>query len=216
MRVYRLLSTEYGLLALRNQRLKVATFDDLNDPFELLSAKLSTPQLRRAVSGFKTFMQGKLGILCFGSHWKSSVIWSHYADKHRGMCLGFDIPDDSAIPVRYVGARAALRFQNDVESEGVETQFALDLLRSKFKGWKYEEEVRMYVDLDADTQVDEGLHFFRFGDELQLREVILGPNCPLTLAEIRAQVELIRPRVTLTKARLAFRTFNVVANRAAT
>lgn len=215
MRVFHMLSNRHGVSALKDERLKVAQFEDLNDPFELLSARLPTPAIRQALAGFKQFMHGKLGVLCFGRDWNSPVMWSHYADKHRGMCLGFDIPDDLAITIRYVSGREALRFQNDVESEGVDTNFALNLLRSKFNGWKYEKEVRMYLDLDADTQRDHDLHFYSFGRDLKLREVVLGPRCESTVADIRRLVDHLCPNVKLTQSRLAFETFRVVTNRAA-
>ena len=42
------------------------------------------------------------GLLCFSRHWYSPALWAHYADNLKGMCLGFDIPDDkSAQAVQY-------------------------------------------------------------------------------------------------------------------
>ncbi len=25
--------------------------------------------------------------------WSNPVIWAHYGDKHRGLCLGFEVPE---------------------------------------------------------------------------------------------------------------------------
>ena len=49
----------------------------------------------------ETFIRAS-GLLCFSRHWYSPALWAHYADNHKGMCLGFDIPDDeSAQAVQY-------------------------------------------------------------------------------------------------------------------
>jgi hypothetical protein len=36
MRVYKFLTAEFGMKSLREKRLKISIFDDLNDPFDLL------------------------------------------------------------------------------------------------------------------------------------------------------------------------------------
>jgi len=35
----------------------------------------------------------QIGICCFSSGWNSVAMWSHYADSHRGICLGYDARD---------------------------------------------------------------------------------------------------------------------------
>lgn len=41
MRVYKFLDKKWALVALRDRRLKIGTYDNLNDPFELLPFKTS-------------------------------------------------------------------------------------------------------------------------------------------------------------------------------
>lgn len=51
-----------------------------------------------------SFKQSTLGVACFTELWNDPIMWSHYADKHRGVMFGFDIrhPDFSQIqPVEY-------------------------------------------------------------------------------------------------------------------
>jgi len=31
------------------------------------------------------------GVLCLTPHWDNLLMWAHYGDAHRGICLGFDI-----------------------------------------------------------------------------------------------------------------------------
>lgn len=42
------------------------------------------------------YFRGKLrnvGVCCFSRCWNSVAMWSHYADSHRGICLGYDAGD---------------------------------------------------------------------------------------------------------------------------
>lgn len=213
MRVYHLLPARYAIADLQFQRLKVATFQDLNDPFELLAAKLPTRAIRKAFAAFKRHMHARMGILSFGPTWANPLMWTHYADNHRGICLGFDINDQLAISVKYVSARTALRFSDDLETKGIDPAFAFKLMRSKFGGWAYEKEVRMYVGLDESVQED-GLYFYRFGADLTLREVISGPRCPIPLAELVELTSTLKATINVRKARLAFNSFTVVRNKA--
>ena len=48
MRVYHFVNLEFGLDDLRRRRLKIATLNELNDPFELFGINLTDPALRHA------------------------------------------------------------------------------------------------------------------------------------------------------------------------
>jgi Protein of unknown function (DUF2971) len=211
VRLYHLCPANHALQNLERKRLKVATFEDLNDPFELLSAKLSTRSLRAAFQGFKRSVHGRMGLLCFAPHWENPLMWSHYADKHRGICLGFDVSDQYAIPVKYIGARAAVRFRDDLGARRIDPTFAFELMCSKYEGWSYEEEIRMYVGFH-ETEPESGLHFYRFGTDLVLREVILGPRCSVPFRTVKALASAASKPPKVLKARLAFNSFRVVQN----
>ena len=54
--------------------------------------------------------------------------------------------------------------------------------------------------------------FYPFDDFVQLREVIIGPLCATQKEDIEDALKTYQDTVTITKARLAFRTFRVVEN----
>jgi hypothetical protein len=89
------------------------------------------------------------------------------------------------------------------------------LIRTKFRDWKYEDELRLFTKLDHST-AQGGLHFLPFSKRLQLREVILGPRCSLPVAGVRKLVATFPVKVSVIKARIAFTRFEVLENRAAT
>lgn len=87
-RVYHMMQDKWALVAIDDQRLKISRFEDLNDPFELLAMNRHTQAARKASKQFRAAFNASQGLLCFGADWSNSVMWSHYADKHKGICLG--------------------------------------------------------------------------------------------------------------------------------
>ena len=203
MRVYHFISDEFGLKDLKERRLKIARITELNDPFEFLSVDLSDRDLRRAMKDTKEELSKSNGLLCFSKNWKNPVMWSHYADKHRGICLGFDMPQVPPTKVEYVKKRLP-------KPAVFDETFMKRLLFTKFNHWKYEEEYRAYLSLE---DVIEGLYYASFSDSLVLRQVIVGDQSKLTRAEITMSLGNLNDRVEVFKARAAFTSFDVVRNK---
>jgi hypothetical protein len=211
MRLYHLISAEYGLMALRKRRLRASRLTALNDPFELIGVDVSDPDVRRAMHAYKDKISITKGIHCFSRSWSNPVLWSHYADRHRGICLGFDVDDELTIRVTYERERlnpAELWKGNEEQQQ----DFMQRILSTKFSHWSYESEVRVFVELAAPDQ-DTGFHFTDFSPRLALREVIVGGECDLTRAVLLEAVAEHSPSVRFFKARPAFKKFKVVRNR---
>src|SRR5579864_6411847 len=165
MRVYKFLTSHFALKCLYEKRLKISTINDLNDPFELIPYDLSDKGHRWALQSTRDKLAANRGILSFSAAWHDPVIWAHYSDKHQGICLGFEVPDNVSKTVNYV--RDRLPFPE------VPSLLTLDdaevLLFTKFSNWEYEQEVRIWVAL---TDEEDGLYFKDFDDRLRLVEVI--------------------------------------------
>jgi hypothetical protein len=85
-------------------------------------------------------------------------------------------------------------------------------LFTKYSHWRYEAEVRMFVNL-RDIVPEGGLYFGEFADELRLATVIVAAQSNVTRHALRDALGDLAPRVKVLKARLAFRTFRVVRQR---
>lgn len=205
MRTYHFLCGDDALDDISKRRLKLSEIAKLNDPFELWCTAQGNKGLRRDLRKWKAEMAAKYGILCFCRHWHNPVLWSHYADRHRGICLGFDVPDDSVKALRYIASRTSLR----LPLTEVATQ---KLLFTKYRDWSYEEERRGWARFDARDPAT-GLFFCDFGDKLQLREVIVGPLCEIPKGKLETATGRCIGRVQIVKARHAFTTFQVVKNK---
>ena len=205
MRVYHFLPTDYALEDIEKRRIKISEIDQLNDPFELWCVSQKDKQLRAALRGYKKEMSANYGVLCFSRHWHNPVLWSHYADKHRGMCLGFEIDAARLQAIAYVIKRPILRIPPNQEG-------ANQLLFTKYRDWKYEEEWRGWIRIDERDPAT-GFYFYSFDAIVKLSEVIVGPLCDISKIRIVEALNGYRGEVAVIKARLAFKTFRVVRNR---
>lgn len=48
-----------------------------------------------------------LGVLSLAERWDSPLMWSHYADKHRGLCIEYDMNDHQCAHIKPVDYRRA-------------------------------------------------------------------------------------------------------------
>jgi len=214
MRVYYLTGAQFGLSNLALRRIKIARFEDLNDPFELLGVDIGDKRYRAAFRATKKQINADKGLICFSKSWSNPLIWGHYAEKHSGMCLGFDIPDELLSPVIYAKQLLEMEIDPKKKTPKPTEKFMNELLRTKFSDWKYEDEMRLFTRLDHDT-VESGLYFYSFSKDLVLREVILGPRCELPIEGVRQIVADFAPPVVVLKSRIAFTRFEVLENKVA-
>jgi Protein of unknown function (DUF2971) len=210
IRVYHFTSAKFAISNIARSRLKVARFSDVNDPFELLSLNFREQAIRKIVRDFKNSHNTHTGLLSFSQNWINPVLWSHYADKHRGMCLGFDLKRGNYERVDYLDKRilAELERKEDDPTK-LSPELKKRLLRTKSQHWSYEQEIRIFVAL-SEMKREGDLYFCPFGDEhVHLAEVILGSRCSKSLASVRALVNSHCPQAVVIKSRLAFKSFSV-------
>ncbi|MGQ0557959.1 MAG: DUF2971 domain-containing protein [Nitrospiraceae bacterium] len=201
MLVYHFINAIYGLEAL-NRRLKIARIAELNDPFELLAVDLSDHEFRKAVEETKAELSKTTGLLCFCKTWKHTTLWAHYADKHKGICLGFEVPDTLLKNVTYVDHMV---LKPSVPDE----IFMKRLLFTKSRHWEHEQEYRVYIEIDE--QID-GQYYINFSDELSLKCVIVGNQSNIRRSQISQALGNLNEEVEVFKASPGFNTFELVRN----
>ena len=183
MRVYHYLEAKWALDDLRRRRLKVSKIDDMNDPYECRSVCSDPADAQVALDKTAAELARRFGSLCFSRSWKSVLMWSHYAEKHKGMCLGFDVSDEVARPIEYVPAPQNVENLMHAADEEFDSKRGLTvvelMLGAKYDGWSYEQEVREHVRLDERDE-ETGQYFIDFSELLVLKEVIAGARFPFT------------------------------------
>lgn len=207
VRAYKFYSARWGLDALYRRRLKVSTSRDINDPFEFLAAGKNKAS-RAEANRFRNEAFKDKGLISFSRNWRQPLLWSHYADNHRGLALGFDIPQKLCFTVIYTEERVRLpQISPNSYVFGAKLAFKESIDRTKFKAWEYEEEVRVFPNLRGSI-FENGLYFRTFEDIGKLKQVVIGadyePQRNRDLSE-----KLQDNGVEIVTGRLAFQDFSV-------
>ena len=208
MIVYHYTSAQHGLDNIDRRRLKIATIPDLNDPFELLCVDLSDKTFRKEMHEWKTELSKTKGMLCFSEDWKNPVHWSHYADKHKGVCLRFEISTDLIKKVEYDTERTIEETKKLIKDRTTDLKGVTRMLSTKFKHWEYEAEWRAYLNLHKKDPVT-GLYFYNWTDSIKLTGVLIGAESKVKRADVTAVLRELASDVELLNMRLAFTSFDV-------
>ncbi len=94
MLLYHYLGAKWALDDIRRRRLKTSQIDDMNDPYEFKTVYSDHGASQSALETTEKVAIGKYGVLCFSRCWNNILMWSHYGDRHKGICRGFDVPDE--------------------------------------------------------------------------------------------------------------------------
>jgi len=110
-----------------------------NEPIDQKKFK----EIRKALQSIGKEAIKKFGIACFSSECDNILMWSHYANDHKGICLGFDPYRDSknfrlAQEVQYEKDYPKI----DLVKEDLFSQL-IKIATYKHLDWKYENEFRI-------------------------------------------------------------------------
>jgi hypothetical protein len=193
MIVYHYFSELHGLDALQHSWLKVGRLFDLNDPADC------RPLLRNMPAGesitadeYFKFLYQEAGILCFCDSIDDPVVWSHYADSHRGIAIGYDI-QRPLHKVNYLDDRPTVDCTEASKLLGehgtVTTAFLEEVIArgftTKAKSWGYESERRVFIGLSRGTvEMVGSLYFYKTDPLVRMKSVILGYRCRLNESDI--------------------------------
>jgi len=206
VRVYYFTEARWAIQDLHTKRLKISRFFELNDPFELLAVDQRDRNSRRRMHEWTAQVNEEEGAICFTETWRDPLMWSHYGDRHRGACLGFDACDLE--PINYKPQRLAPALWIGGGSQPPKELRHL-LLTTKSSRWVYEKKRRLLPRLAEMTKEGE-LYFKSFDNRLRLVEVIAGPRCCIGWRRpLWEAVQGFSPKPRLTKTRLSFRKFRV-------
>jgi len=192
--LYRYLDADSALKSIESRSLRVSRLQELNDPFEWRLGITGIipegePLVEKWMASILAGQNKVFGLMCFSSTFTEPVLWSHYADKHRGVAfeVDYDLKPEHLIemsypPTRLVvdGNRYAQLQQNEPELKKYLLPFIKQMMRQKSPSWAYEKEHRVYFDLVQDQNLQTaGGHYFAPIPENFLTRVILGWRCPL-------------------------------------
>lgn len=189
--LYRFMKAQHALETLESMKLRVGRLADFNDPFDCAlhfrgaDVREQTTADSIAQVLFKQRSES-LGALCFCRTWQNSLLWSHYADSHRGICLVFERAKGEDLQrVQYSKKRVAIPI-GDLKDMAKNSTIVAALTKSytvKSPAWRYEQETRILVELST-CDIGQGSYFLALPKEM-IRGCILGLRCNTSPEYIR-------------------------------
>lgn len=135
-----------SIRSLANKKLWTANPREFNDPFEaLLNIDLKIEKLQKILEDYIN----KTTICCFSKNYNNILMWSHYADSHKGFCIGID-----ESPFKELLSDVVYKeIENNVIDEMLKPSTTKDqkvkicqkFVTYKHESWGYEEEVRLIL-----------------------------------------------------------------------
>jgi len=137
-----------------NRELWFAKPDSLNDPFECqsnLDTIFSTMSDSSNTSGVLSRLNS-MGICSFSRARKNQLMWAHYADEHKGFCIGFNEakliksePKIKPIDVKYQ-SNFPSKFDIHNFTDRLSKEDYYSIIGTKYTYWEYERERRLVLE----------------------------------------------------------------------
>lgn len=145
-------------------------FHSVEDEEQLLTPKTNT--LHRIQELISMYL-ASLRVTCFSRQFANNLMWSHYADRHHGVCYCFDFKKNQPPfvdpinwgSVRYSSSIPDIKIFQGQTTEGMLPPMLSDIVLTKSQDWAYEQELRFWKQSESNQIVY---------DVSKLRAVILG------------------------------------------
>ncbi len=171
---YQFLSSHDAITNLERRMIKVSSIKKVNDLFELQPYLRFDKDKRKQIEKIRSIVADTYGMVCFSTDWQEPIMWGHYADSNKGIVLGFKVNRFDIKPVDYPPQRKRISL-DPLRITPTEYIEAVGFI--KYKSWSYEKEHRFFVKLEDCLNI-EGNYFLKFGTDLELKKVIIGPAYP--------------------------------------
>lgn len=138
MKVYKFRSLEnfeYTADILLNKRLFASDFRKLNDPME--GAFKLLPDIDKKLSDAIIEAKSDLRICSLSTSMSNPLMWAHYANDFKGICVEIEIDENKLKKVTYVNNILSAT-ENLIDNY----YWAERILTTKFRQWEYEKEYR--------------------------------------------------------------------------
>jgi hypothetical protein len=212
VKVYKFMETKWALKALLEQRIKVSSFGDVNDSFELFAVSLKTKLSREVMRKHVKRLSQTFKFISFCEHWASPLMWGLYGDNHKGIVLEFDIADALLDKVDYIDERLPIDLEKIVSFSDKELCVLTNvMLTTKYADWIYEKEHRMKI-LQREVYNDNGTDYFDFGSDFKVTAVVRGGRNETSNLDIKKSKSFYHP-LKIIQARNAFTSYKIVTRK---
>ena len=98
--------------------------------------------LSQLIDSEKLNMFSKKGCLCLAKDWDNILMWSHYAESHKGFAIEMDLTKDPDFFLRPINV--VYSSSHPVSRYLVDRDIVTKCIQTKFDVWNYEREVRIF------------------------------------------------------------------------
>lgn len=151
---------------------------------------LKIKEIKRQQNAIMKEKREEFKICCFSGKNDNVLMWSHYAEKHNGICCGFKFPVN--IPKKF--AIKPVRYQksiNKLEGEANLDKIVLYWLTTKSQIWDYEDEYRA---ISISKKPSISYEFINY-DLKYLKEIIFG--CNVKEKQINATIKKLKKEIPI-------------------
>lgn len=213
MRVYYFTKASHAIDDITYRHIKLSRFSEVNDVYELLAVAVDAGKenIRKALLLAKEDNNKNNAFVSFSESFDNPLMWGHYADKFKGICLGVDFPQERLLKMDYKSGCPDVDWDQPMDVLGAE-KLRWQLLRTKFEDWHYEQEWRHVVSLlDKSVVFIDGMPFVELSSDIRFCEVILGCNFEENIQAVKNALEESGQlqSVSVFTSRISFRDFKI-------
>lgn len=211
--LYKYVKLNYVVDILDNHRLYLSDGKNFNDPFEIT--------ITNKEKGNISHIEG-LHILSLTNSYRKKLMWSHYADSHKGVCLTVRVPRNLVYPVCYSTKRiyedsnidSIISLSQKSIKKNVNNNFLLlnkhkKIAHIKDKKWSYEKEYRVVFDKDD----EDGLIFEdgKWYMSVKAKNIYLGVNFDKNDEKVKKNIieACKRNNITIKKMTLSKKDYSI-------
>lgn len=188
--LYKYVSLNRVVDILDNHRLYLSDGKNFNDPFEITVTDKKNCKVRH--------IEG-LHILSLTNSFRNKLIWSHYTDSHKGVCLTVQVPNHLVYPICYSTERIyedsdinnIISSSTKITKKSVDKDFSplsknKKMAYIKDKKWLYEKEYRIVFDKEDENGLihQDGKWFM----SVKITNIYLGVNFHKNKTEIKKEI----------------------------
>lgn len=195
---------------LSNQKNWVADPFEFNDPFEFSLTDKYYPNSQGNLECFQKEQLTKVkriedeisqyGVVCYSSDYINNLLWSHYADNHKGMCLVFNVPEKKVPNLRKVSYSKNFPLVGITEKPEIYKEI-IKVVTTKSIDWSYEKEYREILNMKNILNDYPG----------ELTEIIFGCRTPFDDIQIVRDIAISKNKdIKISKMHIAQNQYQLI------
>ncbi|MCP4551627.1 MAG: DUF2971 domain-containing protein [Bacteroidetes bacterium] len=132
-------------------------------------------------ANFKKAMSEYWCVCCLSDTWGKNIMWAHYANSHKGICVGFEIKNSdikllASAKVKYSNDKVVLPYNFFSLGDSDKSKYYTDVTFTKSTEWKEESEVRILSEIGECIHDENSKRYYQELDISDVKSIYLGAD----------------------------------------